>query len=70
MAIGEREGRIVPATAQVVAGVVVGRAPEPARDGLTAIDVLEHDERLLEVGLVVVGTKERGAPVVHAVENR
>ena len=34
------------------------------------VGVLEDDEGLLEVGLVVVGTEERGAPVVHAVEEQ
>ena len=67
VALGEREGRVVPATAQVVAGVVVRSAAEPARDRVAVATVLEHDEGLFEVGLVIVGAEERRAPVVHAV---
>ena len=62
------EGRVVPAAAQVVADVVVGGAAEPARDRAAAVDVLEHDERLLQVRLVVVRAEERRAPVVHGVD--
>ena len=68
---GERQGRVVPAAPQVVARVVVRRAAEPARDGRRRRPaVLEDDERLLEVGLVVVRAEERRAPVVHAVDEQ
>ncbi len=63
----DQEG-VVPAPAQVVSRVVVGGVAEPDRPGGLRSAVLQHDERLLEVCLVVVGALERRAPVVHPVE--
>ena len=59
--------RVVPAPAELVAGVVVRGAGEPDRPR-TVRGVLEEDERLLQVRLVVVRAGERRAPVVHEVE--
>ena len=59
MAVRERQGRIVPAATQVIARVVVRGAADPARDRRTVVTVFEDDERLLEVGLVVVRPEER-----------
>ena len=58
--------RIVPASPQLVAAVVVDGAAEPDRPRLRP--VLQHDEYLLQVGLVVVRPVEGGPPVVHPVE--
>ncbi len=61
------QGRVVPATAELVADVVVrgGRDPDrPRRVG----PILEVDEDLLPVRLVVVRAVERRAIVVHEVE--
>ena len=48
--------RVVPAPAELVAAVVVGGAAEPDRSRPIR-GVLEDDERLLEVGLVIVGAR-------------
>ena len=61
------EGRVVPATPQLVPGVVVRRSRDPDRSRPIG-SVLEVDEDLFPVGLVVVGAIERGAVVVHEVE--
>ena len=68
MAFGEGQRRVVPASSQVVAVVVMRGTAEPARDGRPAVDVLEDHVRLFEVGLVVVRPEERRSPVVHAVD--
>ena len=60
--------RVVPAAPQVVALLVVGGRAEPGGLHRAVVERLEDDEALLEVGLVVVGAVERGAPVVHRVE--
>ena len=59
---------VVPASSEVVALLVVGRGAEPGRLDRAVVERLADDEALLEVCLVVVRTLERGAPVVHRVE--
>ena len=59
--------RVVPAPAELVARVVMGRTGEPDRSRAVR-GFLEEDERLLQVRLVIVRARERGAPVVHEVE--
>jgi hypothetical protein len=70
MAVDGLHPWVVPAAAQVVALLVVGRGAEPRRPEVVALHGLEHDEALLPVRLVVVGTLERRAPVVHRVEEQ
>ena len=65
----ERDGRVVPATPELVARVVVGGGRDPDRLGALGSVVQEH-EHLLPVRLVVVGTTEGGAVVVHEVEEQ
>ena len=60
--------RVVPASAEVVALLVVGGGAEPGRLHRAVVERLEDDEALLEVGLVIVGALERRPPVVHRVE--
>ena len=68
MVVDGLEARVVPASAQVVALLVVGGRAEPGRQHRAVLELLEHDEALLEVRLVVVGAIERRPPVVHRVE--
>ncbi len=68
MPVDRLHPRVVPAPPQVVALLVVGGGAEPGRAQLAVVERLAHDEALLEVRLVVVGALERGAPVVHRVE--
>ena len=72
-ALGDGQVRIVPAAAEVVAGVVVGGEGDPARGhgaGLGGSQPVlgEVDRHHLPVGLVVVDAAEGGAPVVGRVE--
>ncbi len=60
--------RVVPAPPKVVALLVVRRRAEPGGSHRSVVERLEDHEALLEVGLVVVGALEGGAPVVHGVE--
>ena len=68
MSVDRLHPRVVPAASQVVALLVVRRGAEPCRLDRAVIERLAHDEALLEVGLVVVGSLERRSPVVHRVE--
>ena len=68
MVVDGLETRVVPAAAQVVALLVVGCRAEPGRLHRAVLELLEHDEALLEVGFVIVGAVECRAPVVHRVE--
>ena len=67
---GLGQARIVPAPAQVVALLIVGRGAEPGRADIAVRQRLEDDEALFPVRLVVVRAVERGAPVVHRVEEQ
>ncbi len=62
------EVRVVPAAPKVGPDLVVRGAAEPDGDDLAVGLLLDEDEALLQVRLVVVGTREGGAPVVRRVE--
>ena len=68
MAILDLHPRVVPSAAKVIALLVMGRSAEPGGLHRAVVERLEDDEALLEVRLVIVGAVERGAPVVHRVE--
>ena len=70
--VDQREVRIVPAPAQVVADLVVRGEDDPPRQRqAVAVDLtrsVEEDRDLLPVRLVLVDPGEPGAPVVEGVE--
>ena len=68
MAVDDLHPCVVPASAQVIALLVMGGGAEPGGTQRAVVEGLEDDEALLQVGLVIVGTLERGSPVVHRVE--